>query len=176
LVFGVVDGLREEVRLSLKNQGRLAVGGPCSPNALVPPAGSQEKVCTDCKDSSDNIMAVPYQCLVARNQTPGSGPAEWTLFGASGSKIIVQSSNKKTTIWPEQDSLSKVSDDHSSVLCAHLPLYECKRRGAGIANRGRTSKTTMSLKNDLENESSWSNPTSKNRISPICFSQETGNI
>ncbi|KAH4018298.1 tRNA methyltransferase non-catalytic subunit TRM82 [Parastagonospora nodorum] len=46
-------------------------------------------------------MAFPYQCLVARSESSADGAA-WTLFGASGSKIVVQSSNGVASVWSQQ--------------------------------------------------------------------------
>ncbi|KAF1839900.1 tRNA methyltransferas-like protein [Cucurbitaria berberidis CBS 394.84] len=48
-------------------------------------------------------MALPYQCLVARagNATDSDG---WTLFGASGSTLVVQSSNGAISLWPKRDA------------------------------------------------------------------------
>ncbi|KAF1944099.1 guanine-N(7)--methyltransferase subunit TRM82 [Clathrospora elynae] len=55
-------------------------------------------------------MATPYQCLVSRNTT-ASGTSEWTLFGASGSKLVVQSSRGAASIWPEQSAHIKDQED-----------------------------------------------------------------
>ncbi|KAG9188668.1 hypothetical protein G6011_07373 [Alternaria panax] len=46
-------------------------------------------------------MAVPYQCIVARSS---ESTEDWTIFGASGSKIVAQSSRGATTTWPPQDN------------------------------------------------------------------------
>ncbi|KAF2855407.1 tRNA methyltransferas-like protein [Plenodomus tracheiphilus IPT5] len=54
-------------------------------------------------------MAIPFQCLVARNSHTAV-PTEWTLFGASGPTLVVQSSTGTTSTWPEQPS--KTVDDH----------------------------------------------------------------
>ncbi|KAH7379315.1 guanine-N(7)--methyltransferase subunit TRM82 [Phaeosphaeria sp. MPI-PUGE-AT-0046c] len=46
-------------------------------------------------------MKFPFQCLVARaGSDENSGT--WTLFGASGSKIVLQSSDGTTSVWPQQ--------------------------------------------------------------------------
>ncbi|KAL5121206.1 tRNA (guanine-N(7)-)-methyltransferase non-catalytic subunit trm82 [Pleosporales sp. CAS-2024a] len=44
-------------------------------------------------------MAFPFQCLVASSGSSESGA--WTLFGASGSTIVVQSSNGATSTWSQ---------------------------------------------------------------------------
>ncbi|KAH9879218.1 tRNA (guanine-N(7)-)-methyltransferase non-catalytic subunit trm82 [Plenodomus biglobosus] len=54
-------------------------------------------------------MAVPYQCLIARNSC-AAAPGQWTLFGASGPTLVVQSSTGTISTWPEQTST--VIDDH----------------------------------------------------------------
>jgi hypothetical protein len=54
-------------------------------------------------------MAIPYKCLVARNSPTDSGVSDWVLFGASGSRLVVQSSKGAATIWPEKDAPNRVS-------------------------------------------------------------------
>ncbi|KAI4673265.1 uncharacterized protein J4E88_008877 [Alternaria novae-zelandiae] len=44
-------------------------------------------------------MTVPYQCIVARSS---ESLDDWTVFAASGSKIVVQSSRGSVTTWPQQ--------------------------------------------------------------------------
>lgn len=56
-------------------------------------------------------MAFPYQCLVARSESSGDGVA-WTLFGTSGSKIVVQSSSGAASVWSQQAAQVIVSDMH----------------------------------------------------------------
>ncbi|KAH8732771.1 guanine-N(7)--methyltransferase subunit TRM82 [Phaeosphaeriaceae sp. PMI808] len=46
-------------------------------------------------------MAFPYQCIIARNSFSGE-PNVWTLVGASGSTLVVQSSNGARSVWPQQ--------------------------------------------------------------------------
>ncbi|KAI4701594.1 hypothetical protein J4E81_003334 [Alternaria sp. BMP 2799] len=46
-------------------------------------------------------MTVPYQCIVARSSESSD---DWTVFAASGSKIVVQSSRGSVTTWPQQDA------------------------------------------------------------------------
>jgi tRNA (guanine-N(7)-)-methyltransferase subunit TRM82 len=60
-------------------------------------------------------MAFPYQCLVARTGSTAA-PHEWTLFGASGAKLVVQSSTGASSVWPEQDIQARVSGMHP--VCA----------------------------------------------------------
>lgn len=57
-----------------------------------------------------NIMILPFQRLVSR-QGSAAGSNEWTLFGASGPKLVVQSSNGATSVWPEQDGHVRVSKE-----------------------------------------------------------------
>jgi hypothetical protein len=61
-----------------------------------------------------DIMALPYQCLVARNEST-EAEVKWTLFGASGPKLVAQSSNGTTSVWPEQDGRVSVSNEHRLV-------------------------------------------------------------
>ncbi|KAI4647769.1 hypothetical protein J4E93_004179 [Alternaria ventricosa] len=46
-------------------------------------------------------MTVPYQRIVARSSESSD---DWTVFAASGSKIVVQSSRGSVTTWPQQDA------------------------------------------------------------------------
>ncbi|KAF2132942.1 hypothetical protein P153DRAFT_373589 [Dothidotthia symphoricarpi CBS 119687] len=55
-------------------------------------------------------MVLPFQCLVARSG-PTATSHEWTLFGASSSKLVVQSSNGDRSIWPEQDDRVRQEDE-----------------------------------------------------------------
>ncbi|KAF2831496.1 hypothetical protein CC86DRAFT_443164 [Ophiobolus disseminans] len=55
-------------------------------------------------------MAFPYQCLVARSETSPDSHS-WILVGASGSKLVTQSSNGATSVWPQEES--NVMDDHN---------------------------------------------------------------
>jgi hypothetical protein len=63
-------------------------------------------------------MALPYQCLVARNESTEAS-VKWTLFGASGPKLVAQSSNGTTSVWPEQDERVNVSNEHWLVSWMH---------------------------------------------------------
>ncbi|KAJ4344906.1 tRNA (guanine-N(7)-)-methyltransferase non-catalytic subunit trm82 [Ascochyta clinopodiicola] len=53
-------------------------------------------------------MTFPYQCLVARESTE-TGPGGWTLFGASGSTLVAQSSSGGTSTWSKPDDPSTVT-------------------------------------------------------------------
>jgi hypothetical protein len=55
-----------------------------------------------------NNMDFPFQCLVARSRT-ADGLGAWTLFGASGPKLVVQSSDGTISVWPQQLGRSMVS-------------------------------------------------------------------
>ncbi|KAF2025810.1 guanine-N(7)--methyltransferase subunit TRM82 [Setomelanomma holmii] len=57
-------------------------------------------------------MIFPYQCLVARTDSDDSN--KWTVFGASGSKLVAQSSTGATSVWPQQDEQQQqiVSAEH----------------------------------------------------------------
>jgi hypothetical protein len=68
-----------------------------------------------------DIMALPYQCLVARNEST-EAEVKWTLFGASGPKLVAQSSNGTTSVWPEQDGRVSVSNAHRLVYWMHCIL------------------------------------------------------
>lgn len=56
-------------------------------------------------------MALPYQCLVAHSSRDAG---DWTLFGASGPKLVVQSSHGVTSMWPEQEAQTEVSEQTGS--------------------------------------------------------------
>ncbi|KAF1912259.1 guanine-N(7)--methyltransferase subunit TRM82 [Ampelomyces quisqualis] len=55
-------------------------------------------------------MQFPYQCIVARSE-PSESSISWTLFGASGSKIVVHSSNGATSVWPQQVGQMQISQE-----------------------------------------------------------------
>ncbi|EUC48771.1 hypothetical protein COCMIDRAFT_33844 [Bipolaris oryzae ATCC 44560] len=56
-------------------------------------------------------MAAPYQCLVARSS---KDVGDWVLFGASGPKLVVQSSNGATSVWPAQEAQTEEQQDSES--------------------------------------------------------------
>jgi hypothetical protein len=60
-----------------------------------------------------NIMFFPYQCLVARRDA--EDPGRWTLFGASGSQLVAQTSKGATSVWSQQDEQVIVSAKHALV-------------------------------------------------------------
>ncbi|KAE8832793.1 hypothetical protein HRS9122_08506 [Pyrenophora teres f. teres] len=78
-------------------------------------------------------MAVPYQCLVAR-RSGDSG--DWTLFGASGSKIFVQSSNGVTSTWPAQDvqTEGQQDDEDGERPGKRIKLDQPKEHKANFSN------------------------------------------
>ena len=55
-------------------------------------------------------MAAPYQCLVVRSS---KDVGDWVLFGASGPKLVAQSSNGATSVWPAQEAQTEVSE----IMC-----------------------------------------------------------
>ncbi|KAL1794775.1 hypothetical protein ACET3X_006591 [Alternaria dauci] len=56
-------------------------------------------------------MSVPYQCIVAHSS---ESAGDWVIFGASGSKIVAQSSRGATTTWPPQDNQSEDQQEGDS--------------------------------------------------------------
>ncbi|KAF1948802.1 hypothetical protein CC80DRAFT_421814 [Byssothecium circinans] len=46
-------------------------------------------------------MSFSYQCLVACNR-PSQDGEDWALFGAAGSRLVVQSSTGTTSVWPTE--------------------------------------------------------------------------
>ncbi|KAL6712080.1 tRNA (guanine-N(7)-)-methyltransferase non-catalytic subunit trm82 [Coniothyrium glycines] len=58
-------------------------------------------------------MPFPIQCLVARPES-SLGADDWTLFGASGSNLIVQSCNGATSEWSEQIGQARSQEDEES--------------------------------------------------------------
>ncbi|KAI4918983.1 tRNA (guanine-N(7)-)-methyltransferase non-catalytic subunit trm82 [Alternaria infectoria] len=56
-------------------------------------------------------MTVPYQCIVARSSESSD---DWTVFAASGSKIVVQSSRGSVTTWPQQDAQTEDQQEGDS--------------------------------------------------------------
>ncbi|KAF2705255.1 guanine-N(7)--methyltransferase subunit TRM82 [Pleomassaria siparia CBS 279.74] len=60
-------------------------------------------------------MTFPYQCLGACNYSLGNSH-EWTLFGASGPRLVVQSSSGASSVWPAaevSDIREAASEDES---------------------------------------------------------------
>ncbi|KAF2874854.1 tRNA methyltransferas-like protein [Massariosphaeria phaeospora] len=56
-------------------------------------------------------MKLPYQCIEVADRSIDSGN-EWLLFGASGSKLIVQSSTGVQSVWPaEEDEVRHINRD-----------------------------------------------------------------
>jgi hypothetical protein len=71
------------------------------------------------KQVSTTNMAFPYQCLVACSKTSDSS---WTLFGASGSKLVVTSSDGSGSEWPQKANVA--------VSAHHMMLYTCPSRAS----------------------------------------------
>ena len=90
------------------------MGGPCSPNALAHLGLTEKYHQLHEAVSNADIMTVPYQCIVARSSESSD---DWTVFAASGSKIVVQSSRGSVTTWPQQDAQIEVSDGVLGVIC-----------------------------------------------------------
>ncbi|KAH7399259.1 tRNA methyltransferase-like protein [Pyrenochaeta sp. MPI-SDFR-AT-0127] len=63
-------------------------------------------------------MTFPYQCLVARSAS-NKGSNEWTVFGASGSRICALSSKGATSTWPEHNACKR--DEQSDADCGEPP-------------------------------------------------------
>jgi hypothetical protein len=115
----VIWWLREEVRLQLRKLRWLTA----RLERLLAPAPDQatrllKSTETDSAKSSlhGNNMNFPYQCLVARGGT-SFDPTAWTLFGATGSRLVTQSSNGTTSVWPQQDVQLRVSDACWRTAC-----------------------------------------------------------
>lgn len=70
-------------------------------------------------------MAAPYQCLAAWSSQDAGG---WTLFGASGPKLVAQASNGATTVWPEQQAQTEVSKRTRSLFHKELVYVLCSAR------------------------------------------------
>ncbi|KAH7124045.1 guanine-N(7)--methyltransferase subunit TRM82 [Dendryphion nanum] len=56
-------------------------------------------------------MALPFQCLQSCSPSP-ENTAEWIIVGASGSKLLVQSSSGSASIWPTQNQNDNDDDDN----------------------------------------------------------------
>ncbi|USP77250.1 tRNA (guanine-N(7)-)-methyltransferase non-catalytic subunit TRM82 [Curvularia clavata] len=56
-------------------------------------------------------MAAPFQCLIARSSQDAG---DWTLFGASGSKLVVQASSGATATWPDQQAQAEEQQSSDS--------------------------------------------------------------
>jgi hypothetical protein len=56
-------------------------------------------------------MLFPFQCLVARSSSL-EGSKGWHLIGASGSKLVAQSSTGTTATWTQQEDHVIVSEKH----------------------------------------------------------------
>jgi len=51
-------------------------------------------------------MALPYQRIAACNRSVGNS-WEWTLIGASGPWLAVQSSSGASSVWPAAESVDQ---------------------------------------------------------------------
>ncbi|KAJ4372149.1 tRNA (guanine-N(7)-)-methyltransferase non-catalytic subunit trm82 [Neocucurbitaria cava] len=85
-------------------------------------------------------MALPYQCLVAR-AGQGTNLKDWSLFGASGSALVAQSSNGITSVWSEQDARRRddqqddqQDDDTQGPPVKRLKLEQPKEPKANFTN------------------------------------------
>jgi hypothetical protein len=119
--------------------------------------------------SGCNTMTLPYQCLAAcsRKVPDGSGGwlYEWALFGATGSQIVVQSSNGATSTWTMHEHQAKVSNVDclglDTLCCVELLLVYWI---SADAHNSLTPKTQM--KNAPAKGSSSHRPRSKSPTSP----------
>ncbi|PVI03733.1 tRNA methyltransferas-like protein [Periconia macrospinosa] len=55
------------------------------------------------------MMAFPYQCLTALTR-PGASSEDWAVFGATGSTLVVQSSNGTKSVWPTAQEAEKETE------------------------------------------------------------------
>ncbi|OAL55663.1 hypothetical protein IQ07DRAFT_529398 [Pyrenochaeta sp. DS3sAY3a] len=58
-------------------------------------------------------MAIPYQCLASR-AVGAASPSGWTIFGASGPNLVVQSSQGTTAVWPTHDEAGRGAQEDGS--------------------------------------------------------------
>jgi hypothetical protein len=54
-----------------------------------------------------NSMTLPFQCIEAHSAL-GDEQNEWVLFGASGSKLVIQSSDGASSVWPAEGRTARV--------------------------------------------------------------------